>query len=398
MNAIPKDIYSRNVIAAGDQASGQFKVACKKANAAHSLASQYGILADDWETIVVNKQNLYPITNVKETIDGVGTKVQIYQNQFEYMFKERDAWHLSGDDLREECIDLWTRMLMDLIAMNADDLRNWELAISATDIIDINFLVWPNDDKRRGNLLQDTLSEAFADVIRMTWIAITAWETAILGESKKTSRLYKLIDKDSATIIKILTEFNEWRFLPLETAIATLKKQQEIVSDMKQEIDFNIWGTALGIATSDKLMPFTKDAYTIVALHERPKDGIIGPRSNGITKIRTSMEELLWEWWENKGFSDFIDAIGEEKESKISEDVMGVCRGKKMWEIATWSTTVFNPFVANTVLGGLNREPIIEVSKLIHVTGNPLKKISEGIANPWIWQMCQFHILFSYCR
>ncbi len=60
---------------------------------------------------------------VKETIDGVGTKVQIYTNQFENIFQSREKKEIDGETAKKESTELWERMLMDLIAMNADDLR-----------------------------------------------------------------------------------------------------------------------------------------------------------------------------------------------------------------------------------------------------------------------------------
>ena len=61
-------------------------------------------------------------------------------------------------------------MLMDLIAMNADDLRWGELAIGATNIIDINRLKW-----KRWHLFHDSMVVAFKRVIKTTGIAMTAW-------------------------------------------------------------------------------------------------------------------------------------------------------------------------------------------------------------------------------
>ena len=385
MNTTPLDDYAKNVILAWDEASGNFKAACQSASREYSLASKLGILAPDWETILLNSSQLQTITAVKETIDGVWTKVQIYQNQFEHMFKEWEVGSLATDAFRNTAIDLWTRMLMDLIAMNADDLRNGEIAIGVTDIIDINFLVWPKPekDKRRWNILQETLSEAFKEVIKITRIAITAWETAVLGESPKTSRLYKLIENDAKKIKDILTEYIDTTANVTRNNIieSILREQEEYVTAMKKEIHFNIWWTALWLKTAQNLLKLEDESYSIVALHETPKNWIIGPRSNGITKIREDMESLLWEWWENKDFSDFIDVLWDEKAKKIDETVRDTCKGKKMWEIATWQTTVFNPFVANTVLGGLNGTPIARVVKLIHVTWNPLKKIVEWVGD-----------------
>lgn len=77
---------------------------------------------------------------VKETIDGVGTKVQIYTNQFENVFQTWEKKEIDGKTAKKQATELRERMLMDLIAMNSDDLRGGELAICATNIIDINHL------------------------------------------------------------------------------------------------------------------------------------------------------------------------------------------------------------------------------------------------------------------
>jgi hypothetical protein len=80
-------------------------------------------------------------TRVKEDIDGVGTKVHIYLDMFEDLCQK----YRDGKISEEACIlqsrDIcWVPMLHDLIAMNADDLRDGQMAVSVTNIIDINHL------------------------------------------------------------------------------------------------------------------------------------------------------------------------------------------------------------------------------------------------------------------
>lgn len=374
-----EDDYAQNVIWAWDEASGNFKKACHEASREYSLAAKSWILDEDNETILLDT---IKIKWAKETIDGVGTKVQIYQNQFENFFKQRENWDLETSVLRENSIDLWYRMLMDLIAMNADDLRNGELAIGITDIIDINFFVGPkpNDDKRRWNLLQDTLSEAFRRVIKTTEIAITAWETAILWESRKTKKLNNITQKSRKEMLKVLEKSLDKN--SIENIKKIIEQEQEEIRNLMEEIEFNIWWTALWLRVEDKLIPLdTYDTYDIIAFQETSKDGIIGPRSNGITKIRDDMELIMGEWWEDKTFEDFVLQIGEEKSEKIPKEVRDTCKGKKMRDIATGTTTVFNPFIANKLLWWLEWKPKAQIAKLIHVTGNPIKKITEGIGD-----------------
>jgi hypothetical protein len=44
---------------------------------------------------------------------------------------------------------------------------------------------------------------------------------------------------------------------------------------------------------------------------------------------------------------------------KIPEEVKYICRSKKMRDIATGKTTVFNPFIAGNLLAGVETEPSI---------------------------------------
>jgi hypothetical protein len=53
------------------------------------------------------------------------------------------------------------------------------------------------------------------------------------------------------------------------------------------------------------------------------------------------------------------------------------CSGLTLGQIATGKTTVFNPLIARDMLGGLENKPTVRISSLIHVTGNPGRKIKE---------------------
>lgn len=91
-----------------------------------------------WETVIPSSP--VPV-RVKEDIDGVGTKIQIYLDMFETLCQR----YRDGEISEEECITqsrdtCWVPMLHDLIAMNADDLRDGQMAVSVTNIIDINHL------------------------------------------------------------------------------------------------------------------------------------------------------------------------------------------------------------------------------------------------------------------
>jgi hypothetical protein len=62
-----------------------------------------------------------------------------------------------------------------------------------------------------------------------------------------------------------------------------------------------------------------------------------------------------------------LETIGDKAEL-VPENIKNDCAGKQMWNIATGKTTIFNPFVANTLLGGLGNLPQVQISKIIHVT------------------------------
>lgn len=364
------DDYYQDVILKWDEASGEFQTACIEANKEYSLANELGIL--DGDTIHIGEENKLKIESAKDTIDGVWTKVQIYCNQFENTFQELKKGTLDWETAEKEGIEIWYRMMMDLIAMNADDLRKGEIAILATDIIDINHL-----NGERGKFFQDTMSKAMGKAIQTTKIAITAGETAVLGTNAQAKYAQKIMEQLLNALQGVLVPKTEAN----KNAIGLAKMWLKKINKKLEEIEFNISGTALGLKPQqEKLVKLDWPYYDVIAFEEKKTNGIIWPRSNGITKIREDMLSIMGEWRENKTFEEFVQKIGE-KANKIPEEVLHVCKGKKLWDIATGTTTVFNPFIANELLGWFNGKPKARIAKLIHVTGNPLKKISEGVGD-----------------
>ena len=188
-----KDTYFEDVIQRWDEASWSFLNACTEGNLSSKAATLNMLNSDGSININSNQKHIKKIKAVKETIDGVGTKVQIYTNQFENIFQSREKQEIEWEEAKIQTTELRERMLMDLIAMNSDDLRWGELAIGATNIIDVNHLKW-----KRGHLFQDSMADAMRKVIQTTGIAMTAWETAVLGMSHEAVKIHtaakKIID------------------------------------------------------------------------------------------------------------------------------------------------------------------------------------------------------------
>lgn len=361
--------YKLDVVQAGDQASGNFREACNTANEEVWVRKYLKNTGTSWEIEVWGNW----VKSVIESIDGVGTKVQIYTRQFENYIQAQVSWEITDTELLNASVELWERMLHDLIAMNVDDFRNWEMAVVVTNIIDINHLKWA-----RWKVFADSMAIAMWNVISEVDIAITAWETAVLWEPKKVNDIMATVEDYSALLIWILEGIPESK---VKNDITTIldSLQQDLGKKLK-EIEFNIGGTGLGIQWYwDKFVPLWQ-WQKIICFQEKPTESwIIGPRSNGITAIRKHMIHLLWENWENKTFEEFLEQIGEEKTSQLSDTLKEECKGLKMWDIATGKTTVFNPFISRNLLWWVDDEPKAKISSLIHVTGNPWRKIIEWL-------------------
>jgi len=390
---IAKD-YSSEVVKAWDEASWNFKWNCDSANDKTSVRDLY---ERDWNVLKLKTDN-ESIESVIESIDWVWTKVQIYTERFNKLIDEHNHWRIIDKKLFEESVELWERMLHDLIAMNVDDLRNGEMAVWVTNIIDINHLKWV-----RWKVFSDSMWQALYNVITELDIAMTAWETAILWEPKKVKQLLKIIEKFTWWAMAIVDKslfslgnndeisskylgeiqyiFEEFIKDEIKKDLVSLKKEIEWeVEIIKEDIEFNIGWTWLWVVWEGKKLVELKEWQAIVYLWEKETENwIIWPRSNWLTAIRRHMEALAWEGWENLSFIDFLDVIWDEAASKIPSALYVECEGLKMWDIATWKTTVFNPFVSRKLLWWLEWDPIINAASLIHVTWNPWRKIAEWL-------------------
>lgn len=369
--------YAGDVIWLWDNASDKFQEACASANKETSVASYFR--ESGWYELI-------EWTAVKESIDGVWTKWQIYCEAFEWYYKEYEVWKITRDELIKIWTDLWERMLHDLIAMNTDDLRNGEMAVAVTNIIDINHLKW----KKRGDIFVESMSQAMSNVIEELDIMITAWETAILGEPKKVWEIIEAIDDVLSDI------WNKKVIWLLSSPFIKMfrKRIKAKLDDIMPKIEFNAAGTSLGITDWTEKLIDIEEGHAIIILEETSHNWIIGPRSNGLTAIRNQLTELAWRWWENMTFEEFMltPNVASRYSWGIDEKIMADCKWKKMWEIATGKTTVFNPFVSRTLLGGVKLpdndnlvnmagsktpqalytwEAQVQLSSIIHVTGNP---------------------------
>jgi hypothetical protein len=368
------DLYKLEVVKAWDKASWNFKDACDEANSKTSHARTW--LIEDtsrwWEIITwVNW-----VQKVVESIDWVWTKVQIYTSVFNNIVSEFEEGKISDQELFDTSVELWERMLYDLIAMNVDDLRNWEMAVAVTNIIDINHLNWI-----RWKVFSDSMAIAMWNVISKLDIAITAWETAILWEPKKVSELESEAEKLALNLLQVIEKSITFISIEVKTEIEDILNKSKLARQkIKNELEFNIWWTWLWVVGKyDKLIPL-EPGQAIISLHEKPtKNWIIWPRSNWITSIRKNLISLAWEWWENLTFEEFLEKIWTDKSSKIPQRLKNELLGLKMWDIATGKTTVFNPFVSRELLWWLNQSPFAEISSIIHVTWNPLRKIKDWL-------------------
>lgn len=363
--------YDNVVVRVGDNASGNFKEECDNA-LRETPAFQEWLLRQTatgaWETIIPSYK--MP-TRVKEDIDGVGTKVHIYLDMFEDLCQK----YRDGKISEEACIlqsrDIcWVPMLHDLIAMNADDLRDGQMAVSVTNIIDINHLRW-----MRGRIFSQSMGKAMGLATREIGIGNVAGETAVVESG--TIRSYSIAVED---LIRVFKEFphpttEQQEYINKNLAIHTKK-----IDDIENCIDFNIGGTVQGLIQGTKLVTI-QECHVLVALYEKPdKNGIIGPRSNGITTIRNSMKDLTNTLhWPSMAFEDFLIFIWSDQAAKLPESLKRECAGLTLGQIATGTTTVFNSFVSRDLLGGLDWVPSVQLSSLTNVTWNPRHKIRNGL-------------------
>ncbi len=181
-NLIKDDWYNEKVVWLWDKYSWNFKEFCDKENRETSVVKDW-YLEEKWNIWQINT-SLDSIEKATESIDWVWTKVQIYTAIFNQMIEELESGLITEKEVLKQAIELWERMLRDLIAMNVDDLRDWEMAIAVTNIIDINHLEW-----LRWKNFAESMKKALSNVIKDLDIAITAWETAVLWEHEKVEQI-----------------------------------------------------------------------------------------------------------------------------------------------------------------------------------------------------------------
>jgi hypothetical protein len=80
---------------------------------------------------------------------------------FEALCQEYRNGKIEEEVCIEKSIPIWERMVHDLIAMNADDLRDGQMAVSVTNIIDINHL-----RGKRGKIFSLSMSGALGKATR----------------------------------------------------------------------------------------------------------------------------------------------------------------------------------------------------------------------------------------
>lgn len=148
------------------------------------------------------------------------------------------------------------------------------------------------------------MAEAMGETIRELDIAIVAGETAILGESW-SAQSYRRSAEGMGREFEQMPVSRE-QMIYVDRVIATYKRK---LRDIENRIDLNIGGTVQGLSRHDKLYPL-KEGHVLVALYERPdENGIIGPRSNGITSVRKHMTALGGDDWASMRFEDFLSHI-----------------------------------------------------------------------------------------
>jgi len=364
--------YAKSVIWDWDNASDFFKKVCTTANQQTNVFSFFNTEGGHY---------LKSGLDSKDEIDGVGTKTEIYAAAFEFLYQKFEAGEISKQSTIEEATDIWERMYADLAAMNLDDLRNGEMWVSLTNIIEINHL-WNTDDKKE--VFVTSMAQAMQRTIEWLQIMITAWETAIVNNGRINRLLLESGDKMVESIKWVLDWMPEGSHK--EQILTVLEWYITEVPVVLWEIEFRWMGwTAKGVMMpkKNKFVDLKPNQY-IAAIQEIPIDGIIWPRSNGISAIRWYMTQIAWSNWETMYFEDFLELMWEERVSMLSENLMKTCAWKQMWDIATGKTTVFNPFVSRHLLWGVDWEPIVNISSIIHVTWNPWKKIADALPGVWV--------------
>lgn len=330
--------------------------------------------------------------------DWVWTKVQIYMRQYENYFQEYSKSKKEDSDycaILNKAVELCDRMLSDLTAMLFDDGIKWERTIAFTDIIDTNST--NNEHWTREEIFFKAFKIAlWRSIIDKNALCLN-WETANLGENGKLVRALERYAKTWKILENDLAEREDQLFMielrwdldlvplikwSIKTILDEINSSKEYVQNLLNELELNLAWTFLWIrraSEENKKLVEMEEWDLIIVLSETPTEKwILSPRSNGLTLIRKLMKELLWDNWENKTFEDYLEAIWD-KVSMVPEKLKQKLAWLKMWDIATWKTTVFNKFIADDLLWWIDWQPIAKISWLRHGTWNPQFKLYSGL-------------------
>ncbi len=356
--------YAKDVVNPWNEASEVFKEACSKAN--KTIPEQ----VISWSSIRTKK---FDIQSINVQTDGVGTKVEIYCKAFNFLYSDYKDWKIKEDLFKKDAIEIWRRMFLDLYAMNADDLRNWEVCVAMTNILEIDSLSW-----KRGSIFVETFSQGIYKAIQDTEIPMIAGETAIIWNGFKLDWVFGECERLVESIREKIKSTSK-RWWKIETVLSDF---EEKIKEVKELIEIkSIWGSSQWAEVKiskkwKKVSNKIKSGQVIIWFSEKPtEDWILSPRSNGISTIRKVMKSLAGDRWENMIFEEFLEGIWDKKTAKIPDNLKKSCKGLKMWDIATGRTTVFNPFISKELLWWFQSKPKAWVSALIHVTGWPVHKI-----------------------
>jgi len=398
--------YRNNVIKPWDTFSEDAKNACLEwyKNNIHAT-----FLKGKWNVITLDKEVIDQWVELSVSIDWEGTKWQIYEAMFDREYGYFSAWFTDEERFMAFCIDLRERRLHDLIAMNTDDLLNGELCYNTTLYIHFEKL-----EGKKWMILKDTFTQAMKNIQEREKVSIVAWETAIMGNTPKERKLIDVMNtikwnveseidsrlKDFKFNIKSIFTWNPLSNIAKMIAYSFVKKySEEVKIDLWltfAELDnkkshimdwtyFSLVWTAqwMKLNWSPKLEKIQQ--WDILLMIEE-KWEIKGPRANWITAIRNWMKKIAWDDWASVSFESFIKELNSDREKEwiewlsplsFSEWMYDKCRWKKLGDIATWKTTIYNQFVADDLLWWILWKPHVKISWLSHVTWNPLKKISK---------------------
>lgn len=396
--------YQTEFIQAGDDVSKILKKASIEANKTYSyLVELYSL---EWHNVILN----HPLVQHSDAMlesqtDGVGTKVRIYMRQYNVMYEAYKRWDLERETFEATANELMYRMMLDLYAMIVDDFRDGHIAISVTDIIDINHIKIDinNPDKEQGIVWANAMKYAIENVIKETQIALIAGETAVMGAGDNEVALRKMVSDLTNRLLGIedyISGSAAWLQIVDNTQERIKDQIKEILNPegektvteirgfakiIEGRMELNIGGSGNGVLNWNRLIDKKAGDDILVFCEKKTPSGIISPRANGISAIR-KLEDIFGDDWTNKTITDFFDhpAISEKPgAAKLKQKFIDQWPSldTKIWDVATWCTTIYNPFISRVLLGGTEKTPDYEVSWLAHMTGNPPRKLAELIGD-----------------